>query len=436
MFKLGCGEKKLSIPLYAELYGYGMFAGRRNPGVMGDFYCRAYSFNDGEKRAMVIYTDTCTTDDMYAREMRVKIATTYSIHPDYISFVATHTHSAPALFRKGFCGSGIPDPDFQEHWKESVMEVAEMAFYDEEEIAYAEVGKCPLAQKLGTNRVDKERDITDEHIRWAKFVRPDGSCKILLHNHGVHGLCMNGPFYKIASSDWGGAANDLIKEEKLADMPLFMLGPCGDINARFTARDIPEEKNPPLYTAQLYVADLKKGLAAGGEKITDLTIKAAMESVRVPVKKQTVEELAADAAAFRSINEYEAERANRIDEMIMRIKQGDDLTVLHDMQVLQIGKLSFFFIPGEYFVEEGASLMKRSVSDYPFVATVSNGNGMYFPPESLMKKFPNPLSKDKGGSGFGFYEVHCYPARHRYRYADNISSFVADKLLELEQKTK
>ena len=434
MFRLGCGEKKLSIPLFAELYGYGMFAGRRNPGVMGDLYCRAFSFNDGEKRAMVIYTDTCTTDDSYAREMRNRISVQHSIHPDYITFVATHTHSAPALFRKGFCGSGIPDPDFQEHWKETVMEVAEMAFYDEEEIAHAEAGKCPLTQKLGTNRVEPEKDITDETIRWVKFIRPDGSCKVLLHSHGVHGICMNGPHYKIASSDWAGAVNALIQEEKLADMPLFMLGPCGDINARFTSLKNPEMENAARCTAELYVADLKKGLASGGKKITDLTIRAAMETVRVPVKKQTIEELEKDAAEFRAINEYEADRAKLVDEMIIRIKKGDDLTALHDFQVLQLGELSLLFIPGEYFVEDGKALMEHSAAEFAFAVTVANGNGMYFPPEWLMKRFPSPSSK--GNAGFGYYEIHCYPARHRYRYADHISKFVADKLLELEQKTK
>ena len=435
MFKIGCGEKKLEIPQFAELYGYGMFAGRRNTHTLGDLYCRAFSFNDGEKRAMIIYTDICTTDDIYAREMRIRIATEYSIHPDYITFTATHTHSAPALFYKGFCGSGIPDPGFQQHWKDTVMEVAKQAFYNEEEIAYAEAGKCLLSQKLGTNRIAPEKDSTDGTIRWARFIRPDGSCKVLLHSHGVHGIVMNGPFYKIASSDWGGAANQLIQDEKLADIPLFLLGPCGDINAKYTARDIPEEKNPHFYTAKLYIADLKKGIASGGEKLTDLTIRSAMETVRVPVKKQTVEELAKDAADFRAINEYEAERANRIDEMIARIKKGDDLTVLHDFQALRIGKLSFLFIPGEYFVEEGAKLMSRSAADYPFAVTVANGNGMYFPSEKIMKEYPDPNSKKPGG-GFGFYEVHCYPVRHRYRYADNISDFVADKLIELEQKAK
>ena len=202
MFKIGCAEKVLEVPLFIELYGYAFFARRRNQGTCGDFYCRAFSFNDGENRAMIIYTDTCTTDDAYAREFRGKIASKFSIHPECIAFVATHTHSAPALFRtRPSLGSGIPDPDFQDQWKQAVMEVAEKAFYNEEEISYAEAGKTKLSRKLGENRVEVEKNITDETIRWVKFVRPDGSCKVLLHSHGVHGICTNGPRYKIASSD-------------------------------------------------------------------------------------------------------------------------------------------------------------------------------------------------------------------------------------------
>lgn len=433
MFKAGCAEKVLNVPLFIELHGYGFFAGRRNLGTIGDLYCRAFSFYDGNNRAMIIYTDSLSVNDDYARELRNKIASKYSIHPEYITFVATHSHSTPPLYRSGFCGFGIPDPDYQDYWKNSVMEVAEKAFYDEEEIAHAEAGKAPLSQKLGKNRVEVEKDITDEHIRWVKFIRPDGSCKILLHSHGVHGIVMNGPFYKIASSDWAGAANHLIKEEKLADMPLFMLGPCGDLNARYTARDIPEEKNPHLYTAKLYLADLKKSIAEGGKKITDLTIRSAMKTVRMPAVKQTVEELAKDAEIFRSIDAYEAERGNRIDEMIMRIKRGDDLTKNRDFQVLRIGELSFLFVPGEYFVEDGAALMERSEAEYAFTITVANGNGGYYPAEKCMKRFPRP-----GGTvrGFGYYEIYGYPQNHSFKYPDNIASFVADTLLDIEKNLK
>jgi len=51
--------------------------------------------------------------------------------------------------------------------------------------------------------------------------------------------------------------------------------------------------------------------------------------------------------------------------------------VRHDLQILRIGELAFFFVPGELYIEPGLELMKQSGSDFPFVATVSNGNGGY-----------------------------------------------------------
>lgn len=433
MFKAGCAEKVLKVPLFIELHGYGFFAGRRNLGTCGDLYCRAFSFYDGDRRAMIIYTDSLMVNDAYARELRMKIAAKYSINPDYITFVATHSHSTPPLFRKGFCGFGIPDPDYQDYWKRTVMEVADAAFYDEEEIEYAEAGKAPLAQKLGVNRVEVEKNITDATIRWVKFIRPDGRCKILLHSHGIHGIATNGPMYKIASSDWAGAANRMIQEQKLAEMPLFMLGPCGDINAAFSTRANPELKNAADYIGECYVADLKKSIEQGGKKITDLSIRSTMESVRMPVIKQSIEELEADAEIFRSINEYEAERANRIGEMIQRIKMGDDLTKEHDFQVLRIGELSFLFIPGEYFIEDGNYIMEHSEAEFAFAVTVANGNGGYYPSEKCMKRFPKPGG---GVYGFGYYEIYGYPQSHSYKYPDNIASFVANTLLDLEKNLK
>ena len=47
MFKIGCAEEELKVPLFAELYGYGHYAARRNTGVHEPLYCRAFSFNDG-----------------------------------------------------------------------------------------------------------------------------------------------------------------------------------------------------------------------------------------------------------------------------------------------------------------------------------------------------------------------------------------------------
>ncbi len=42
------------------------------------------------------------------------------------------------------------------------------------------------------------------------------------------------------------------------------------------------------------------------------------------------------------------------------------------------------------------------------------------------------MSKDN--KVFGFYDVYLYMHMHRFKYADNIGSFVVDQLLKLEEK--
>ena len=73
MFKIGCSEGILEVPLFVELYGYGMFQGRRNLGVHDPLYCRVCFFDDGKNRAMIISSDLCTMDQLYCAELRALI---------------------------------------------------------------------------------------------------------------------------------------------------------------------------------------------------------------------------------------------------------------------------------------------------------------------------------------------------------------------------
>lgn len=432
MFKVGCSEQVLKVPFFAELYGYGMFQGRRNRGTHDSLYCRVFSFNDGNHRAMIVYTDTCVTDDFYAREMRAKIAYTYHIEPDYIAFVATHTHSAPLLGIHCGVGFGEPDPEFQEIWKQAVMEIAGNALINEEDISSVEAGRAPLTNKLGKNRIDPNTNMTDETIRWARFLRKDGSCKVLLHNHGIHGVSMNIPFNRIVSADWMGAANRMIRERHLAEMPLFMLGPCGDLNTYTSCRDLKNDTAADLIASQ-YTDDLEKSILRGGEKGTDFTIRAALKSVKFPVVEQTADELQQDADTFRRLGEIW--KANFLEEMIIMLQHGGDLNSLHDLQIIRIGDISLFFIPGEYFVEDGAALMTHAAGKCSFAATVANGNGGYCPSEADMKRFPTIESGKENGNNapYGYYEIYGYPETHRFKYQDHIAQFVASQLVNMEK---
>lgn len=432
MFQIGCAEKILTVPLFTELYGYGVFQGRRNLGVRDPLFCRACCFDDGTTRAMIVSSDLCTMDRLYSAELRAVISQKFHIVPDCIAFTATHTHSGPALGTDCGIGFGEPDPRFQEIWKTTVLQAAEEAVRHPEDIKEAEAGRAPLSRKLGRNRVEPEKDVTDETIRWIRFLRPDGSCKLLLHSHGIHGIATNIPFHKVVSADWMGAANRKIEERKLADMPLFLLGPCGDVNTYTSCRELKNDTAADVI-ADDYIADLEKSLRTGGEKIASLTIRGVLKTYEFPVVEQTPEELRRDAETFRSFGPH---HADRLEEMALALENGANLKVMNEFQAIRFGdKISLLFIPGEYFVEDGAALMARARGQYCIAATVANGSGQYFPSAADMKRYPTIQSalECTNNCRFGFYEIYCYPFRHRFKYQEHIAEFVAANLLTMEE---
>lgn len=443
MLNIGTSEHVLEIPQFAELYGYGPFAGRRHLGVHDPLYCRAVSFNDGTRHALVIYTDTCTSDDQYCREMRAVLAAKLNLDPSGIAFVATHTHSAPKIGRpEAGIAWGEPHPEFQNLWRRTVLQVATEAYLNEEPIASVAAGNAPLANPLGSNRVNQDQNITDPAIRWMRFRRADGSVKLLLHNHGIHGISMNSTMSKYVSADWMGAANRLIRELHLADMPLFLLGPCGDINT-CTTNKIRKKDDTADFIAEQYVNDLQQSLVRGDETPVGDTFQIgyALKTVEFPVVRLTAAELAAEAVEWKKFAEthenplavsFYMNYVDRLNEMIILLQQGRDLRSFHDLQVMKIGPAAIFFVPGELFIEPGLALMQNSSAAYRFVATVANGSGAYLPSESTMKKYPNVGILNHKSQIWGFYEIYDYMHSHHFKYQDHIAEFVISSLIELE----
>ncbi len=426
MLKIGCCEQVLDVPLFAELYGYGPFAGRRNRGIHDPLYCRAVTFSDGEQRALIVYTDTCVTADLLVQKMRARLASLYCLDPNGVAFVATHTHSAP-LLGDGSIGSGERNPGFEQIWENTVIKAVGAALADEEEIIEADAGKSPLAKPLGKNRVEPDKNVTDPAIRWVRFRRADGSAKLLIHNHGIHGVASNGNLYRSVSADWMGAANKLIRDRGVVQMPLFLLGPAGDINTVTSCRELGTD-NAAEQIAEAYVNDLENDLQ-NGKKVDVSKIAFKLWNVEFPTISQNAEELRKDAEVFRSFAEsYWNNNADRLEEMAILAGCGRDLGVRHDLQILRIGELMFFFVPGELYIEPGMELMKQSGSDFPFVATVSNGNGAYLFTEASALRYPDIASKSK--QLFGYYELYGYMHSLRFKYRNDIAAFVINQFLQ------
>ena len=124
---------------------------------------------------------------------------------------------------------------------------------------------------------------------------------------------------------------------------------------------------------------------------------------------------------------------DRMIEMAVLAERGHDFRVIRDLQIIRMGEVEIFAIPGEAFLSIGEELMSRARSNFPLVLTVANGDSGYFPDREMFERYPSVYDSDDFGA-FGFYEVWFGPGQLRPKFKPEISTFIVEKLLELEKE--
>jgi hypothetical protein len=418
--KAGAASAVIDVPLFTELYGYGPFLGRRNRGINDSLYCRAGSFFDGKKRIVIISNDLVTMSRSAAQEIRSRLSTLAEIYPDGIMVCGSHTHSGPTISHG--IGWGELDVKFKENWIELAIQTAVKAINDEEEVNVS-TGKSPLKEKLGYNRVFEDGP-TDADIRWVKFKRADESVKLLMHNHAMHGVVF-GPEMLMVSADWIGAANRLILKRKIAENVIFLQGAEGNINTSPACLDYQEGLGHLKRISESYLDSLQVNLDAEND-IDSNEISFVLEETVLPHSPLSVDSLKETADALIKKMPERTYLINRFQEMALYMEAGNSIGVKADLQVLKIGNISIYAIPGEPFIQLGEELMEKTPG-FGMVAALANGNCRYFPDKQTFEKYPSLFMED----GFGFYEIHQGCGRFMPKYVDDIAEILVNKILDI-----
>lgn len=421
--KLGCACSEMKVPLFAEMLGYGRFLGRRNRGSNDPLHCKAASFSDGEKRAVIISNDLCLINTEYAREIRKETARRLNIDEKAVMVAATHTHSAPAADKT--VGWGEIHPDFLEYWKKLAVETAEKAAKDETEVK-AFAGTSPLKEKLGYNRVQEDGP-TDTDIRWLKFTKEDGGIKLIIHNHGMHAVVFGSKMLK-TSADWPGAANQEILDRGLAENAMFLQGACGDINSTPTAQSFEEGEKHRLRIGKSYADSLADGLKKGEEINLD-SLNFSMETEELPTVEMTPEFLRKSAPFFR---EKDAYLADRLEELAIFFENGGSGKVEGDLQVIRLGDAFIHAVPAEVFYQIGQDILKGSPGKFAMFSEVTNGSCGYMPAPETFDANPEFLTDKRG---YGFYETHFVGLLlFHFNFTREIGPFLTKKMLQLASR--
>ena len=377
VFRVGCANEVINVNLFTELSGYGSFRGRRNRGVHDNLHCRVASFNIHDKRFILITNDLLFMDRKASREIRERLSSLYALRPESVMICCSHTHSAPLIAP---CpGLAELDYDFRTSWIETVVEVVGRAIQDETPVLMAG-GRAPITQQFGINRIDKNGPV-DEQIRWSTFKRYDGTTKLLIYNHGLHAVVFGANM--LSSADWPGAVNSLILEKKLAENVLFLQGACGDINPVECCKELKEGEVILENLSQAYSADIEKGLKNPEFQDKTPTLDISMEEVKLPCQEYSTDDLRQVVTAMKKQDLHPGTR-DRIEEIIIMMEKKISIDMITDLQVVRLGDLYFYAVPGELFFLLGKELMKRSPGKLTFVSEVTNDNCSYIPtPESF-----------------------------------------------------
>ena len=430
---VGASANIVEVPLFAELGGYGPFKGRRNRGVRDPLYCRVLTVNDGTRRNVIIVTDMVHSEDKSSRLMRMELACDFALYPESIMFVATHTHSGACI---GSCdvGYGSNSDEFYANWRATVRKTVAEAIANEEPVR-AFAGKAPIRKPIGERRTTSADKHTDPEIRFVKFVRADGTVKLLLHNHAMHGVVF-GP-QPLVSADWMGDANAKLKARGAAEIPFFLYGTAGDVNVIWT-HPKPEERHLNLeWIGDSYTNDLMAALD-DCQEISLGPVKACLETVELPTEPVNAEEYRQTAAKLleKLPNEFEKLIVyihDRMLEMAILADQGHDFRVLRDLQVFRMGDLEISALPGEPFLAVGEEIRAASTAKFPIAVSVANGDAGYYPTREMFDQYPNIWCCDNFGA-FGFYEVWFGPGLLRPKFQPQIVEYLVSNILRLGKK--
>lgn len=420
---LGFAKNPIPVPLFVELYGYGPFLGRRNLGVRDPLHCRAASFRSGAERAIALVSDLVTMDPDRCWEVRGEIGRRLRMASTNVMVSGTHTHSGPTI-SKGI-GWGELDPVFVEGWKAVAVETAVEAAADESPVGMR-LGRAPLSQLLGVNRFEAGGP-TDPDIRWAAFGDERGT-KLLLHNHGMHGVVF-GKEMRLVSADWMGEANRLVEERGLARNAAFLYGAAGQINTSPCCKNL-EEGEPELRRiGRAYVEDLERGLA-GGEAAAATPVAARMERFEVPYEAVSPAELRRDAQRMREIGGRQYV-IDRMEEMALWLEAGNRPQDTADLQALRVGDLYLYAFPGEPFLELGKEVERRSPG-FAMPVAVANDNQRYIPTLRAFEENPEVVVANKG---YGYYETRFAGfGRFRPSFKPEIGDLMVGALLGMGER--
>jgi hypothetical protein len=389
------------------LYGY-PHVPRYSTGVHDPIQCSALYLTGGGGSALFLANDIATIEKRLAADVRRRIHEQAGVPENAIMISATHTHSGPVT-AKGLSGGYdpvVPPPDTQYlQWAADRMVEAGCAAV--KAAVPAEIGlTVAKAEGVGSNRHNPAGPADPEVpvlvARSAKDQKPIG-CMVV---YSMHPTVLHEDS-KLISGDFIYFARELVKAKVLGpNCPIiYHNGTAGNQSPRHMtkgntfaeAQRLGEKLGVTIADAIGKIAYSGQAAVRARQKLVDLKLRT------FPSLPEAEKDLVAAKSRFERLKqtgprqeartaECDLFGAEETAELVRAAADGRMAKALPscnpaEIQVIEVGKWKFISWPGEFYVEFGLALKKRSPDTY--IVNYANGGtqGYIVTPEAVAGKF-------------------------------------------------
>jgi len=402
-FRLGTAALPINPPIGIALAGY--YHERGNEGVLDDIFAKAIVLDDGQTRAAIVVCDLISMPEWIVVEARKIIESQTGIPANNVLVGATHTHTAPVLFREWSRddADGAAKPISKEYSRTLPKLIADA-------VAAANANRRPVRISVGKETEPQLANnrrfwMRDGSVGWnpgklnPQIVRPAGpidsevgvfyaetitekSAPLLTFvNYAMHPDTTGGT---LISADYPGALSRTLALYKGPNMlTLFANGTCGNIN-HTDVRWAGAQKGP--HEANRLGTMLAAAVFKTYPRLQPLTtvgpLRVRSERVKLPLPPFSPGQLEQARLDVRTAKDSTREgfmklvRAHRTLDIAAREGKPQEV----EMQVIALGRdVVWVSWPGEIFVELGLSVKAGSPFAHTYNVELANGAVGYIP---------------------------------------------------------
>ena len=408
--KTGFARVTITPPLGVSLAGY--YEQRSARGVLDEIYASAVSFDDGERRAVIVAVDICllsTEQCLYAKRL---ISERTGIDEAAIFIICSHTHTAPNVGKKPHANQE-GDTEYDKFFFDSIARAVAESLLDMRESAFSVArdrasglafirrfrmknGKVQTNPGVDNPEIDHALGEANDTVKLIRIEREDGE-NYLLVNFGMHADTVGGEY---VSGDWPGVLRDTVERSLDNTKCLLVLGAEGDVNHVNTTPTEGERRGleydtfdgvPRGYGYTKHIGRKIAGAVIGmfdvAEPISSDVIGYNTLGIDIPSNRDN----ARLDEAKRIVELYRAGRAHELPyenmELTTVVAEANRIAILEDgpesfpftLSALRLGEFILAGLPGECFVEIGKRIEQSYPDRHVMVSVLTNGGDSYFP---------------------------------------------------------